>query len=544
MFEFINFKDEAAALTKWLISIPSVTTTSGEGNIADAVFQTLSETSYFKTHPDNLIYVPHADNHHHSITALVRTEDPEIRDTFCLLCNLDTAGNDEYGILKPYAFRSDELKNRLRSYLKNKSRRQSQLSYDNTLYGLGSFECKAVAGTLITLIKEASDSISDLPFNLLLICTTQTVNGNKGITETLPYVKSLLTDNDLELRLTLAFKPEESEAEDENKLKLYTSNTGLAEIGYYVIGQKTEITAPFAGFSPTQTAARLIEKTEFNSDLCSSKAAPFVPVFKNMLLPGRLNTSTKDSALITFDLPFCNLNFHTLIEKLKQIAAAALEDSCLALENSQAAYFAKTHEEFSPKLREAEVLSYSDLLYRASRRYRGDLGSDMEKLLERCRNENLGSGSTIHALLSKLCKLARLPKPSVIVFMGNNFVPQQQLRQNYSEDRDLYMRLYSSVEEFNKEHVQQISFSEYAPWSDCCFMRPSGSDHADELLSSECPIPYAPFYNFGAPAVTLTYRGQDLNQATEHVSTEIFELIPAFLLKIFEEFQASEATSK
>lgn len=543
MFEFINFKDEAVALTKWLISIPSVTTTKGECEIAEAVYKTLSDTPYFKSHQDNIIYVPHSDNTHHSVTALVRTENENIHDTFCLLCNLDTAGNDEYGILKPLAFRSDELKSKLRSFYKTKSRKQNQLSYDNTLYGLGAFQGKAVAGTLITLIKEVSDNIADLPYNLLLVCTTQTINGNKGITETLPFIKLLLSDNDLELKLTLAFKPEGSE-DDENKLKLYTSNTGLAEIGYYVIGQKTEISAPFLGFSPTQTAVRLIEKTEFNSELCSNQATPFVPVLKNMLLPNRLSASSKDSALITFDLPFCNLNFHTLIEKLKQLAALALEESCLALENRQAAYLSKIHEEFTPKLREAEVLSYSDLLYRASRRYRGDLSSDMEKLLERCRKENLGTSSTVHALLSKLCKLARLPRPSVIVFMGNNFVPQQQLRQNYSDDRDLYMHLFNCVEEFNKEHVQQISFNEKAPWSDCCFMRPTGADHATELLSTECPVPFAPFYNFNAPAVTLTYRGQDLNQATEHVSTEIFDLIPAFILKLFEEFQGEEQTNK
>ena len=72
LFEFINFKDEAVALTKWLISIPSVTTTKGETDIAEAVWRSLKDTGYFKENPDNLIYVPHQDGVHHSICALVK----------------------------------------------------------------------------------------------------------------------------------------------------------------------------------------------------------------------------------------------------------------------------------------------------------------------------------------------------------------------------------------------------------------------------------------------------------------------------------------
>ncbi|HAH70530.1 MAG TPA: hypothetical protein DCL74_01965 [Succinivibrionaceae bacterium] len=94
MFEFINFKDEAVALTKWLISIPSVTTTKGEADIAEAVWRALKDTDYFKENPDNLIYVPHQDMVHHSICALVKCADEKQSDTVCLLCHCDTSGND------------------------------------------------------------------------------------------------------------------------------------------------------------------------------------------------------------------------------------------------------------------------------------------------------------------------------------------------------------------------------------------------------------------------------------------------------------------
>ncbi len=538
MFEFINFKDEAVALTKWLISIPSVTTTKGEADIAEAVWRSLKDTSYFKENPDNLIYVPHQDGVHHSICALVKCADENISDTVCLLCHCDTSGNDEYGVLKPYAFKSDELKEKLRTYFKIKSRRQTQLSYDNTVYGLGSFECKAAAGTLITMVKEVSDNLQDLPFNLLFVCTTQCMNGSSGIRECLPYLSSLINDHALDLKLSVTFRPEENQEED-NTLKLYVSNSGLCELGFYILGQEADKHHPFQGFSPAQTAAHIIEKTELSCDFCSlQNETPYVPVLRGLMFPHRLSDGTQEAAIITFDLPFARINFATAIEKMKVIAAQSLEESCLSIENRQSLYQSRRHEEFKPRMRDAEVLSYSDLLYRASRRYRGDLNADMEKLLERCRNEHLSEELTIHAVISKLSKLARLPKPSVVVFLGSNFIPRQYLRQNNADDREIYMTLNRVAESFNNEHVQQILLKEGAPASDCCFMRPAGTDHAGEILNAESPSPAGDFYDFSAPAVTLTYRGQDLNEPTEHVSTEIFDIIPSFLLKVFEEFKS------
>lgn len=536
MFEFINFKEEAAALTKWLISIPSVTTTHGEIDIVDAVYKTLGETAYFKSHEDNLVLVSHADEIHRSIVSLVRCQDENITDTFCFVCNLDTSGNDEYGVLKQYAFTPDLLKEKLKSFYKNKSKEQTELSYDSNLYGLGSFQDKAVAGTLLTLIKESSDQLSDLPFNLMLICTTQSISCNDGIKECLPYIKSILTDQGLDIKLTIGFKPETT-TEDENKVTLYTSNLGMAEFGFFILGEETEKTKPFNGFSPSQIAARIIEKIEYNSDLIPSNSKPFVPVLNSFMQPHPLSSGTHSCSIVSFDIPFINLNLSDLIEKFKAIAASSLEESCLAIENRQAQYKAKLQEEFNPLLRDAEVLSYSDLMYRAQKRYRGDLDTDMQRLLDHCNKENYSDNMKIHALLTKLCKLIRLPRPSVIVYLGRNFTPQQMLRQTNSDDREMYMHLSSTVENFNRDHVLQIKFGEHAPSSECCFMRPFGADHAGSMLSAECPVPCHPFYNFGCPAVTLTYRGDDLTLPTEHVSSEIFELLPSFIIKLFEEFQ-------
>lgn len=538
MFEFINFKDEAIALTKWLVSVPSITSTHGELEISKAIYDTLSGISYFRTHRNNVLYVPHADQKHHSVIALIKVDEDLTRETLCVICSSDTSGNDAYAMLKPLAFKPDELKEKLRGIIR-KSEKALPLTYTNTLYGLGSFESKGVTGALLTLVKEASDRLYELPFNLLFVCTSQTISGNQGIRECMPYIHSLLAENRLDLKLTVAFRPE-NRASDENNLNLYTANMGRSEPCFYILGKGSEAISPFKGFSPTQIAARIIEKMELNPRVTSKLSKRhFVPVFRSILMPPILSPRTPDSCLLSFELPFLNLNLLDLIEILKQLAAEAIEESCTAIENRESDLRRMEDEEFIPDVRDAEVLSYSDLFYRASRHYRGDLQGAIDGLLMRCRKKEYTRLETMQAVMERLNDLARLPRPSVVICLGSNFIPQQQIRRNNSEDREIYMKISSAVEAFNADFVQQIRFADETEASDCCFIRPVGVDQAVKALKSECPIPVQDFYNLGAPAVTLTVKGEDLYLPTEHVSTEIFDIIPGFLAKLFEVFKDS-----
>ncbi len=539
MFEFINFKEEAIALTKWLISIPSITSTHGEMEISKAIYDTVCGISYFRTHRNDVLYVPHSDQKHHSVVALVKIDGGITRETLCVLCSSDTSGNDSYAMLKPLSFKPDELKEKLRGIIKKSDKAQA-LSYSNTLYGLGSFESKGVTGALLTLVKEASDRLYELPFNLLFVCTSQTISGNTGIRECMPYIHSLLSENHLDLKLTVAFKPE-NRSNDENNLNLYTANMGRSELCFYILGKGADSAEPFKGFSPTQVCSRIIEKMELNPKVTSRLSKrPFVPVFRSMLMPPMLSPRTLDSALVSFELPFLNLNLLDLIEVLKSLAAEALEESCTAIENRENDLLTMLDQEYLPEVRDAEVLSYSDLFYRASRHYRGDLQAAIDGLLNRCAKKEYTREETVQAVIERLNDLARLPRPSVVICLGSNFIPQQQIRQNNSGDREVYRRISDAVDSFNSDFVQQIKFAGETSASDCCFIRPVGVDQAVKALRAECPIPFRDFYNLGAPAVTLTVKGEDLYLPTEHVSTEIFDIIPGFLSKLFDVFKQED----
>ena len=145
-----EFCEEALAVLKWLIAIPSITRTAGDEIINQTIYNTVSEFTYFKSHPEYLNFITHDDQKNHSFTAFVR-RDLITKPTLVVLCNTDTSSNEVYGTIKSYAFKADDLKNKLKN-LSLSEKQLKDLENDKNIYGLGSFENKApIAGMLILL---------------------------------------------------------------------------------------------------------------------------------------------------------------------------------------------------------------------------------------------------------------------------------------------------------------------------------------------------------------------------------------------------------
>ena len=256
-----EFCEEALAVLKWLIAIPSITRTAGDEIINHTIYNTVSEFTYFKSHPEYLNFITHDDQKNHSFTAFVR-RDLITKPTLVVLCNTDTSSNEVYGTIKSYAFKADDLKNKLKN-LSLSEKQLKDLENDKNIYGLGSFENKAPIAGMLILLKYYTERLWELPANLLFVCTSESLNGHEGIRTCLPYIHNLINDYDIELSLALSFKPE-SVGVTENTINLYTANMGKVEAGFYIFGEGTDTELPFKGFSPTLIASKIIEDIELN----------------------------------------------------------------------------------------------------------------------------------------------------------------------------------------------------------------------------------------------------------------------------------------
>ena len=537
-----EFSEEALAVLKWLIAIPSITRTSGDEIMSHTIYNTVSEFTYFKNNPEYLSYITHDDQKNHSFTAFVR-RDQLTRETLVVLCNTDTSSNEVYGTLKTFAFKADELKEKL----KNSSLTEAQLAElenENNIYGLGSFENKAPIAGMLILLKYYSERLWELPINLLFVCNSESLNGNEGIRTCLPYIHTLINEQNIELTLGISFKPESTEIPDDT-INVYTANMGKVEAGFYIFGEGTDTERPYKGFSPTLIASKIIDEIEINPVITKdlSKRA-IAPTFNYLHTYNNRSPNTPDAVHLSFTFPFINLNILDLLENLKQVAASAIEKSALLMEERELLYCKINDEEHTIPVKEAEVLSFADFFYRAALHYKGNLKSAIEGLIQKCANEELGVQDILKNIIERLNELARLPRPSVVIFFGNDFIPQQQLRRNNALDREIFIKINKAVEEFNKKHDHQINIENECPANDNCFIRPVGIDVALKALKDECPMPISTFYNLNAPGITFTYKGGDLYKATEHVNREFFDDMLGFMHRLMMEISPEEKNDK
>ena len=525
-----DFTEEALAVLKWLVAIPSITRTSGDEIISHTIYNTVAEFTYFKTHPDYLNYITHDDQKNHSFTAFVR-RDVLTTQTLVVMCNTDTSSNEVFGTLKSYAFKSDELKEKLKT-LQLSAEQLSKINDPNNVYGLGSFENKAPIAGMLILLKYFTERLWELPVNLLFICNSESLNGHEGIRTCLPYIHELINEQKIDLTLALTFKPE-SMFNNSKALSLYTANMGKVEAGFYIFGEGTDSEQPFKGFSPTLVASKIIEEIELNPEITSSLSnRAIAPTFNYLHTYNNRSPNTPDAVHLSFNFPFINLNLLDLVENLKQVAANAIEKTAFYTENRERQFCISNDLVFEDIAREAEVLSFNDLFYRASLHYKGNLKSAIEGLIQKCANEDLSNHDIIKTIIERLNELARLPRPSIVVFFGNDFIPQQQLRRSNSLDRELYIKINHAVEEFNKAREMQINIENECPANDNCFIRPVGIDVALKVLKDECPMPISTFYNLSAPGITFTYKGGDLYRALEHVDKRFFGDMLCFIHNI------------
>ena len=97
------FYDEALALTKKLVSIPSMNNSDGgERAVADYMAAWIRELPYFKAHPDQVITQPLKDDPYDriNVVAIAFGSRSNSNETIILHGHHDTVGIDDYGSIK------------------------------------------------------------------------------------------------------------------------------------------------------------------------------------------------------------------------------------------------------------------------------------------------------------------------------------------------------------------------------------------------------------------------------------------------------------
>lgn len=528
-----NLSNEAAILTKWLVSIPSVAHAKGPSLITKAIYDGLGEFPYFKNHADHLNLIAHEESSKSSIVALVKSFDA-IEDTLVILCDTDTNSPYHYGVLKRFSTNCDELQKQL-SQSKDITNETLKKGIDSgdLMFGLGILQSKCATGSMLVALKELSDNHVRLKLNILFICTSESAIQHRGIKKCIPFVHDLIKKEHLKLRLCVNAKPNFPISRTDKDLHIYTGNYGKVEPSFYIIGNSASAFRPYAGFSASIIASELIRELELNPLFSQSlHQKPLVPTFDSLRVKEFGKDYSPDGMQISFSMPLVNISLDDLLELLKNSAAKAIENAAELIDQREASYANLNHEEFIPLAQDAEVVSFSDLLERASHNFTGDLNKALQGMVLKCRSEGLSLHQAGITIIERLNELAKLPRPSVVVYFTDNYVPTQGLSASYSQDRELFMILDGLINKFSAvSPIVPTMATNYAP-SDAGFTRPVNLKDSLNTLARECPVGISDIEGINVPTITIGVKGDHLTLLTEHVETSMCQYLPAFVLSL------------
>lgn len=411
------------------------------------------------------------------------------------------------------------------------------LARDEAILGLGVLESKCATGSMLVALKELSDNSVRLNLNILFVCTSESSINHKGIKSCMPYLQELVQKEHLKLRLCLNAQPNLPQLPHDGDLHVYTGNYGKIEPSFYIIGNSSTSYRPYEGFSASIIAAELIRALELNPKITQKlQHKPLVPTFDSLRVKEFGKDFSPDGMQVSFNLPIGNVDLADLLETLKEVAATAIENAADLVEVREAAFAQMRHEEYTPTAKDAEVVSFSDLLERASHNFKGNLHKALQGMVQKCRSEGLSLHQASITIIERLNELARLPRPSIVVYYTDNFVPTQGLNANSSQDRELFMILDGLLHRFAKvSPIVPTVEAFYAP-SDANFLRPEHVSRALKTLEHECPlgINAEHFQGLSVPTVTLGVGGGDLSLLTEHVFSNMCQYLPAFVISLSE----------
>ena len=528
-----NLSQEASTLTKWLVSIPSVAHAKGPALICQAIHDGLVEFPYFKKNKDKLHLIEHQNSNKSSVIALVKAME-EVSQTIVLLCDTDTASPYHYGMLKGYSTNCDELLSRLKELDElNDSKVKEGIANDDLLFGLGVLQSKCATGSMLVALKELSDNYVRLNVNVLFICTSESAIQHRGIKKCIPFIQELIDREKLTLRLAINAKPNFPLFRKDQDLHIFTGNYGKVEPSFYIIGNSAASFKPYSGFSASIIASELIRELELNAKLTQKlHNSPLVPTFDSLRVKEFGKEYSPDGMQICFSMPIVNLDLNDLLEILKEAAAKAIENASDLVDQREAMYAHINQEDFTPQVQDAEVVSFSDLLERASHNFTGNLHKALHGMVQKCRSEGLSLHQASITIIERLNELAKLPRPSVVVYFTDNFLPPQGLSASLSQDRELFMILDDLLSRFNKLSPIAPTLATYYAPTDACLLRPIGLQKSLSTLRQECPVGVEDIEGLNVPTITLGVKGDNLTLLTEYVEKSMFEYLPSLVVSI------------
>ena len=332
--------EEVKRLTSEMVAIPSINKEPhGETAVARYVYNYFMDLPYFKAHPEQVMCFQTKDDfvERHSTLAYVKGTKGTSNRTVILIGHIDTVGVDDFGTIREYAFKTDELPQKLKETFSLTPEVLADIESGDYMFGRGALDMKSGVAGHMYLVKYFSEHPEELDGNLVQIAECDEEDNSHGIITAIDYLLDLKKKEHFEYVACINADYSTNYMPGDENRYIYYGSIGKLLPCFVALGKESHVGSAFNAFDPNLLIAEVTRRMSLNTDLCDiAQGEVTIPPISLK------QADTKDGYTVQTALTaFSYYNFFThgmspdvVLEKSRQVGVDAF-DSVVAYLNEQ-----------------------------------------------------------------------------------------------------------------------------------------------------------------------------------------------------------------
>lgn len=512
-----------------LCPIPSVSTSPGEGQIAQEIQRLLAQLPLFQEQPGNLILekVP-GTAHAQVVAAFVPGQG---RETVLLLNHHDVVDTGDYGPFRELAYNPRELTAKLDPQLVPPEA-QADLASGEWLFGRGVMDMKFGLAMQLALT-EAYTTNHPEQGNILFLSVPDEENNSAGMLHALSILRRFQEQHNLDFVAAVNSEPHTPREEG---FSVQTGSDGklLALVCCY--GLETHVGELFAGLNSHLLLAEVTRLLELNPGFADSYAGEHT-LPPTLLLAGLLrdgySVSTPRGAYGFFNISTLQASPAQILTKLTTLAGTAMTNALEKLERARTTWAKQSGETPPSQTWQPKVMTYGQL-EASCREYHGqDFTQALAQFIQETKDSAPDDRALALAVLDFVYAWCPDREPKIILAIAPPFYPPVANGGRTPKEK----RVLRAVEALSEQTSLTIHRREFhrgiSDLSYCCLQNPEA---VSKSLTENCPgwgsryyLPLAAMAKIDAPALNLGPLGKDFHKVGERLHLPSSELVPGLL---------------
>ncbi len=539
----LNCFEDVKRLTCEMVSIPSINKSlGGESALAQYVYDFYRSLPYFQRHPEQTILFQTEDDfiERHSALAYVKGTKGTSNRTVILIGHIDTVGVDDFGAIRDYAFRPNELPQKLLETFSLSPEVIADIESGEFMFGRGVLDMKSGVAGHMYLIKYFSEHPEELDGNLIQIAECDEEDNSHGIITAIDYLLDLKKKENFEYVACINADYSTNYDPDDNNRYIYYGSIGKLLPCFVAFGKESHVGSAFKAFDPNLLIAEVTREMSLNTDLCDiSHGEVTVPPISLK------QTDTKPEYTVQTALTaFAYYNYFThgigpdsVLEKCKAVGEKAFHQVIEQLNKRYAKYCELSHIDFTPLPWKTRVYTWKEFYDHAAQKHGMPFVNSMTAFAENLQaaQPQMDLRQFSLAVVEEAWKWYEDKSPALVLFFGSVFSARIEMTGKTDAERALLDAVAYAVEKIGPTSQRSIKTRMFYPYiSDSSFMALCDTRESFNAVAQNMPSWKIKYYHdvdkileINVPVVNIGTFGRDGHMLTERVDMyHTFQNVP------------------